>query len=124
MENPIYVPEPVWPTIEVSEPHETTPTIGELLVPEVMETPLYIPPDSVEMMEVDKDGCNDILPCQVTQRWHVPSGERQILLARQNMLFEECTGGKQKQTVKQSELDNANETQPVTQLIVVNNGKY
>jgi hypothetical protein len=62
------------------------------------------------MMEVDKDGCNDILPFQVTQRRHVPSGERQILLAHQNMLFEECTGGKQKQTIKQSELDNANET--------------
>ncbi|XP_066379280.1 uncharacterized protein [Miscanthus floridulus] len=60
MENPIYVPELVWPTIEVSEPHGTTPTIGESLIPKVMETPLYIPPDSVEMMEMDKDGCNDI----------------------------------------------------------------
>lgn len=90
MENPMYIPEFV-------RPHGTTPSTNEWLVPEVSTTSGYIPPDSVEM---DEDGCSDVLPCH---RRRVPSGGRQILLAHQNMLFEECIGGKQKNTTKQSE---------------------
>jgi hypothetical protein len=116
MENPIYVPEPVWSTIEVSEPHRTTTSTDKWLISEVNTTPLYSPPDSVEMMEMDKDACSDVQTCKVKQRRRVPSWRKQILLTHQNMLFEECIGGKQKQTTKQSERDRANETQLVSQL--------
>lgn len=65
---------------------------------------------------MDKDACSDVLPCEVKQRRRVLSGGKQILLAHQNMLFEECIGGKQKQTTKQSQRDSENEMQLGTQL--------
>ena len=59
MENPLFIPELVWPTIGASRAHGTMTKSSDWMIPESSSaTPLYItPPDE----EVDDEGCDELL---------------------------------------------------------------
>ena len=77
MENPLYIPEVVWPTAGASGNYGTTIKSSDWDIPEFSATPLYIPPP---YEEADEEGCDELLSGHMTQRSHVPFGQRHALL--------------------------------------------
>ena len=63
MENPLYIPEVVWPTAGAYGNHGTTTKSSDWVIPEFSATPLYIPPP---YEETDDEGCNELLSGHVT----------------------------------------------------------
>ena len=89
MENPLFVPELVWSTVSVSGAHGSMVKSSDWVIPESSATPLYwCPPHE----EADDEGCNELLSGYMTQRSHVPSGQRHALLTRRNTMFEHRIG--------------------------------
>jgi hypothetical protein len=68
MENPLYIPKVVWPTVGASGAHGSTmsPSDWVILEPSSKPSHIFIPNE-----EVGDDGSDDILP---THRAHVSSG--------------------------------------------------
>ena len=59
MENPLFIPELVWPTAGASGAHGTMTKSSDWIIPEsTSATPLYIPPPHEE---VDDEGCDELL---------------------------------------------------------------
>ena len=71
MENPLYIPEVVWPTAGAYGNHGTTTKSSDWVIPEFSATPLYIPPPHEE---VDDEACDELMSGHMTQRSHVLSG--------------------------------------------------
>jgi hypothetical protein len=89
MENPLFVPELVWLTVSASRAHGSIVKSSDWVIPESSATPLYIPPPHVEAYN---EGCDELLSGHMTQRSHVPSGQRHALLTRRNTMFERRIG--------------------------------
>jgi hypothetical protein len=85
MENPLFIPELVWPTAGASGTHGSTVKSSDWVIPESNATPLYILPPREE---ADDEGCNELLPGQMTHRSHVPFGQRHALLTHRNTMFD------------------------------------
>ena len=71
MENPLFTPKLVWSTAGASGAHGTMTKSSDWVISESSATPLYIPPPNEE---VNDEGCDELLPCHMTYRSHVPSG--------------------------------------------------
>ena len=89
MENPLFIPDLVWPAAGQSRAHGSTVKSSDWVIPKSSATPIYIPPPHEE---ADDEGCDELLPGHMTQRSHVPSGQRRALLTRRNTMFERCIG--------------------------------
>ena len=77
MENTLFVPELVWPTVSASGAHGSMVKSNDWVILESSATPLYIPPPHEE---ADDEGCDELLSGHMTQRSHVPFGQRHALL--------------------------------------------
>ena len=64
MENPLYIPEVVWPTTGAYGNHGTTTKSSDWVIPEFSATPLYIPPP---YEEDDDEGCDELLSGYMTK---------------------------------------------------------
>jgi len=84
MVNPLFTPELVWPTAGASGAHGTTTKSSDWVISESSATLLYIPPPNEE---VNDEGCDELLPCHMTHRSHIPSGQRHALLTRRNTMI-------------------------------------
>jgi hypothetical protein len=89
MENPLFVPELVWPTVGASGAHGSMVKSSDWVIPESSATSLYIPSPH---KEADDEGCDELLSGHMTQRSHVLFGQRHALLTRRNMMFERRIG--------------------------------
>ena len=90
MENPLFVPELVWPTVSAFGAHGSMVKSSDWVIPESSATPLYIPPPHEE---VDDEGCDELLSGHITQALlFVPSGQRHALLTHRNTMFERRIG--------------------------------
>ena len=89
MENPLFVPELVWPTVGASGAHGSMVKSSDWVILESSAAPLYIPPPHEE---ADDEGCDELLSGHMTQRSHVPSGQRHALLTCHNTMFEHRIG--------------------------------
>jgi hypothetical protein len=124
MENPLYIPEPVWPTTGASRAHGSMVKSSDWVIPESSATPLYIPPPHEE---ADDEGCDELLSGHMTKRSHVPSGQRHALLTRRNTMFEHRIGSNTRVSNKDGDCmaeDRVDANTPLPQSIVTNNGKY
>jgi len=125
MENPLFIPELVWPTAGASGAHGTMTKSSDWIIPEsTSATPLYIPPPHEE---VDDEGCDELLPSHMTHRSHVSSGQRHALLTRRNTMFERRIGSNTKVSNKDGDRmaeDRVVANTPLPQSVVTNNGKY
>jgi len=88
MKNPLFTPELVWPTAGASGAHGTMTKSSDWVISKSSATPLYIPSPN----EVNDEGCDELLPCHMTHRSHVPSRQRHALLMRRNTMFERRIG--------------------------------
>jgi hypothetical protein len=124
MENPLFIPELVWPTIGASGAHGSAVKSSDWVIPESSATPFYIPPPHEE---ADDEGCDELLSGHMTQRSHVLSGQRHALLTRRNMLFERRIGSNTRTSNKDGDCmdeDRVDANTPLPQSIVTNNSKY
>jgi len=64
MENPLFIPELVWPTAGASRAHGTMTKSSDWVISESSATPLYIPPPNEE---VNDEGCDELL----LAIWHI-----------------------------------------------------
>ena len=85
MENPLFVPELVWPSVGAYGAHGSMVKSSDWVILESRATPLYIPPPCEE---ADDEGCDELLSGHMTKRSHVPSGQRHALLTHRNTMFE------------------------------------
>ena len=76
MENPLFVPELVWPTVGASGTQGSMVKSSDWVILESSATPLYIPPPHEE---ADDEGCDELLSSHMTKISHVPSGQRHVL---------------------------------------------
>jgi len=123
MENPLFIPELVWPAAGQSGAHGSTAKSSNWVIPKSGATPIYIPPPH----EADDEGCDELLPGHMTQRSHVPSGQRRALLTRRNTMFERCIGSNTRAPNKDGDCmaeDRVDANTPLPQSAVTNNGKY
>jgi hypothetical protein len=92
--------------------------------------PLYIPPHREEANDegcADDEGCDELLSGHVTQRSHVPSGQRHALLTRRNTMFERRIGSNTRASNKDGDCmaeDRVDANTPLPQSAVTNDGKY
>ena len=124
MENPLFIPELVWPTAGASEAHGSTVKSSDWVIPESSATPLYIPPPREE---VDDEGCDELLPSHMTHSSHVPSGQRRALLTHRNTMFERRIGSNTNASNNDGDCmakDRVDATTPLPQSAMINNGKY
>jgi hypothetical protein len=124
MENPLYIPEPVWPTAGASRAHGSTVKSSDWVIPKSSATPLYIPPPHEE---ADDEGCDELLSGHMTKRSHVPSEQRHALLTCHNMMFECCIGSNTRASNKDGDCmakDQVDSNTPLPQSVMTNNGKY
>ena len=122
MENLLYIPEVVWPTAGASGNHGTTTKSSDWVIPEFSATSLYIPPP---YEEANDEGCDELLSGYMTQRSHVPSGQRHALLKRRNTMFERRIGSNTRASNKDGDCmaeDRVGANTPLTQSVVANNG--
>lgn len=70
MENPLFVPELMWPTAETFGPQGTTPSASEWVISESTVTPIYI---TTSVEETCEDKFYDIMPNHMTHSRRVPS---------------------------------------------------
>jgi len=89
MENPLYILEPVCPTVGASGADRYMTKFSDWFILESRATPLYIPPPHEE---ADDEGCDELLSSHMTKRSHVPSGQRHALFTPRNMMFERRIG--------------------------------
>ena len=124
MENPLYIPEPVCPTMGASGVDGYTAKFSDWFIPESRATPLYIPPPHEE---VDDEGCDELLSGHMTKRSHVPSGQRHVLLTRRNTMFEHRIGSNTRAPNKDGDCmveDRVDANTPLPQSAMTNNDKY
>jgi hypothetical protein len=124
MKNPLFTLELVWPTVGASGAHGTTTKSSDWVISESSATPLYIPPPNEE---VDDEGCDELLPCHMTHRSHVPSGQRHALLTYRNTMFERRIGSNTRTSNKDGDYmaeDQVGVNTPLPQSVMINNGKY
>ena len=124
MVNPLFTPELVWPTAGASGAHGTTTKSSDWVISESSATPLYIPSPNEE---VNDEGCDELLPCHMTHRSHVPSGQRHALLTRRNTMFESRIGSNTRTSNKDGDCmakDQVVVNTPLPQSTMTNNGKY
>jgi hypothetical protein len=122
MENPMYIPEVVWPIMEALGSHGNMPRPSDWTNLESNATPLYTPPTDADM----EDGCGDILPGHMTHRHCVPSGQRHAMLNHRNKQFERRISGKMRASNDEDECmdkDHTDDNTPLTESAVTNNGK-
>jgi hypothetical protein len=122
MENPLFNPKMVWPTANSSGPHGPTVSPRDWVIPESTATPICFPQATEETNDDDDDGCSDILLGHTTHRQNVPFGQRHILLAHHNTMFERRIGRNIGVSNNDGE-DHADENMPLPQSTVTNNGK-
>jgi len=123
MENPLFIPELVWPAAGQSGAHGSTAKSSNWVIPKSGATPIYIPPPH----EADDEGCDELLPGHMTQRSHVPLGQRCALLTRRNTMFERRIGSNTRASNKDGDCmaeDRVGANTPLTQSVVTNNGIY
>ena len=123
MENPLFTPELVWPIAGASGAHGTTTKSSNWVISESSATPLYIPSPN----EVNDEGCDELLPCHMTHRSHVPSRQRHALLMRRNTMFERRIGSNTRASNKEGDCMAENRVganTPLTQSVVTNNSIY
>jgi hypothetical protein len=121
MENPHFNPKMVWPIANSSEPHGPTVSPSDWAIPESNATPIRFPQATKETYD-DEDECGDILPGHMTHRQNVPSGQRHVLLAHRNTVFQrriDRNTGVSNNDVE----DHTDESTPLPQSTVTNNGK-
>ena len=124
MENPLFVPELVWPTVSASRAHGSMVKSSDWVILESSATPLYIPPPHEE---ADDEGCDELLYGHMTQRSHVPSGQRHALLMRRNTMFEHRIGSNTRAYNKDGDCmaeDRVGANTPLPQSVVANKGIY
>ena len=124
MENPLFVPELVWPTVSASGAHGSMVKSSDWVILESSATPLYIPPPHEE---VDDEGCDELLSGHMTQRSHVPSGQRHTLLTHRNTMFERRIGSNTRASNKDGDYmaeDRVDVNTLLSQSVVTNNCKY
>ena len=124
MENPLFIPELVWPAAGQSGAHGSTAKSNDWVIPKSSATPIYIPPPHEE---ADDEGCDELLPGHMTQRSNVPSGQRRALLTRRNMMFERCIGSNTRAPNKDGDCmaeDRVDANTPLPQSAMTNNDKY
>ena len=125
MENPLFIPELVWPTVDAFGAHGTMTKSSDWIIPESSSaTPLYIPPPHEE---VSDEGCDELLPNHMTHRSHVTYGQRHALLTRRNTRFEHRIGSNTRTSHKDGDCmaeDQVDVNMPLPQSAVTNNGKY
>ncbi|WVZ79781.1 hypothetical protein U9M48_027319 [Paspalum notatum var. saurae] len=83
MENPKFTPEIVHPNSDATERNGSPVSWRDLVIPEISGTPFFPAPTQTEEV-----GSPDRCTVPVRHKRHVPSGERQSLLARRNQQFE------------------------------------
>jgi hypothetical protein len=123
MQNPLFTPELVWPTVGASEAHGSTVKSSDWVIPESNATPLDIPSPHEE---VDDEGCDELLSSHMTHRSHVPSGQRQVLLTWRNMVFECRIGSNTRTSHKDGDYiaeDRLDVSTPLPQSAMTNNSK-
>ena len=124
MENPLFVPKLVWPTVGASGAHGSMVKSSDWVILESSATPLYIPPPHEE---ADDEGCDELLSGHMTQRSHVPFGQRHVLLTHPNMMFERRIRSNTRASNKDGDCmaeDRVGANTPLPQLVVTNNGIY
>jgi hypothetical protein len=124
MENPLFIPELVWPSAGASGSHGSTVKSSDWVIPDSSATHLYISPPHEE---VDDEGCDELLPSHMTHRSHVPSGQRHALLTCRNTVFERRIGSNTRASNKDGDCmtkDQVDANTPLPQSAVTNNGKY
>ncbi|WVZ67868.1 hypothetical protein U9M48_016889 [Paspalum notatum var. saurae] len=87
MENPTYTPEIVHPNSDATEPNGSPVSARDWAIPELSGTPFF--PASTQTEDV---GSPNRCTGRLRHKRHVPSGERQSLLARRNQQFETTVG--------------------------------
>ena len=118
MENPMYDPEVVWPTTNAS----ISPRNWVIL--ESSATHLRIPQADEDMNE---DRSDDILPSHMTHRCTISSGQRHALLTHRNTLFGRRISGNTRSATNDCECmveDHVDDNTPLSQSVVINNGKH
>jgi len=124
MENPLFVPELVWPTVGASRAHVSMVKSSDWVILESSATPLYIPPPHEE---ADDEGCDELLSGHMTQRSHVPSRQRHVMLTRRYTIFERRIGSNTRASNKDGDCmaeDRVGANTPLPQSAVTNNGIY
>ena len=124
MENPLFVPELVWPTVGASRAHVSMVKSSDWVILESSATPLYIPPPHEE---VDDEGCDELFSNHMTKRSHVPSRQRHALLTRRNTMFERRIGSNTRASNKDGDCmaeDQVGANTPLPQSVMTNKGIY
>jgi hypothetical protein len=121
MENPLFNPKMVWPTANSSGPHGPTVSPSDWVIPESIAIPIRFP-QAAEETYGDEDECGDILPGHTTHRQNVPCGQRHVLLAHRNTMFEHRIGRNTGVSNNDGE-EHVDENTPLPQSTVTNNGK-
>ena len=122
MENPKYIPEVVQPTTGVCASLGSLVSSSDWIVPDLSPSPTFILPVSTNPEDVDTSKRS---PRCIRQKCHVPSGERQSLLARRNQQFESAIARRVHAAPEDNESDAAEQvksTQPQTAAGINNNG--
>ena len=97
---------------------------SDWFIPESRAIPLYIPPPHEE---ADDEGCDELLSGHMTQRSHVPSRQRHVMLTRRYTIFERRIGSNTRASNKDGDCmaeDRVGANTPLTQSVVINNGIY
>lgn len=124
MENTLYIPVVVWPTMDASGPHGSMVNPSDWVIPESSATHVHIP---ISDEETDDNGCGNIMPGHMTHRSHVLSRQRHALLTHHNMMFQRRIG--LDTSVSNDDGDSMVEDRvdiniPFPQSVVTNNGNY
>lgn len=83
MENPLYIPEPVWDNVDTSGPRGSIPT-SDWFVPEVTGTLVYMQSNSEQMADAKTP---DMDVSKISRRKHVTPRQRHALLHHHNEAF-------------------------------------
>jgi len=123
MENPKCVPEVVQPTAGVCAPlGSPVRSSDDWIVPDLSPSTTFIVPVSMNPEDVDT---SESSPRCIRQKRHVPSGEKQSLLARRNQQFESGIARRVYAIPEDDESDdgeNGDSTRPQTTADINNNG--
>ena len=122
MENPLFNPTMEWPTTSSPGPQGPTVCPSDWAIPECSATPISFPPQATEDTHDDEDECGDIRSGHTTHRQNVPSGQRHVLLAHRNTMFERRIGRNTGVSNNDGE-DHADENTPLPQSTMTNIGK-
>ncbi|XP_066320733.1 uncharacterized protein [Miscanthus floridulus] len=124
MENPLFIPELVWPTAGASRALGSTVKSSDWVMLESNATPLEVDDEPPPHEEVDDEGCDELLPGHMTHRSLVPSGQRHALLTHRNTMFEHRIGSNTKASNKDGDCmakGRVDATTPLPQSAMTNN---